>query len=299
MVVVTDTQNQLVLGLDPGTGDQKWSIPTLTDQYKDKPKTIPVLAPADLKAPTQLDGTPVGGYSDGRLVQLGGDASARVIDSHDGHISKSKGNIGDYQSLALAYNGRLYVASSTGAHTVTSYDLAGLDQPRTTYQPGNATHTIMGLAPCGTAICALDVTKGDDKTDRVYALDPAGNDKRVWQADAPNTTLMVPFGDGALVQDTHSGEETTMLLGPGGKDRMRGSGKTYVAVRLTTGSAVLLSGSQSTAPVDLFLAGFGMHTGAVSSIGKAAQVRSQGCSWTTTLLVCPGDKSFTIWRFAS
>jgi len=29
------------------------------------------------------------------------------------------------------------------------------------------------------------------------------------------------------------------------------------------------------------------------------KVRSAGCSWNTHMIICPGDKDFGIWRFAS
>ena len=298
VVVVTDTHNHKVLGLDPASGAVKWTQGSLKDQYGNDATTLPVVSPDDVTVPTRLDGALAGGYHDGRIVQLTDDAQARVINTGNGKLGALKSNAGDNVALATAYDGRLYIAANSGAHTVSSYSLTDFGNVQQIYQPDQS-HYLKALAPCGGNMCVLDLDSLKSETAQVIAADPHGGNKTARHAKAPGTNLLVPVADGVLAQDTDSGHESTVLLAPDGKDRLGNRGAGRLAVRLSAGSVLLLSGTPGTYPTDQSLFGFGVHSGDWKSIGDVQKVRSAGCSWNTHMIICPGDKDFGIWRFAS
>src|SRR6266545_2978663 len=238
-LVVTDRRHHRVLGLDPRTGDQKWVLPDPEDQSGRDVATFPVLAAADLAAPTTLSGAPAGGSGDDRLVHS-----------------------------------------------------------RTVYRPGDTKHTLKTLVPCGSRLCLLDVTSSDDRTAKVIAVDPGGGKKEAWTAPAPRADLLVPVGDGVMVETTDSGDRYTAVLGPDGKDRLGDQGKDKTGVRVTAGSVLLFSALPGTYPADQSLYGFGLSQGAPTPLGDIKRIRSASCGWNTRLLVCPSDNDFGIWRFA-
>src|SRR5437763_1147812 len=196
VVVVTDTHNHKVLGLDPASGAVKWTQGSLKDQYGNDATTLPVVSPDDVTVPTRLDGALAGGYHDGRIVQLTGDAQARVIDAGNGKLGALKSNAGDNVALATAYDGRLYIAANSGAHTVSSYSLTDFGNVQQIYQPDQS-HYLKALAPCGGNMCVLDLDSLKSETAQVIAADPHGGNKTAWHAKAPGTNLPVPLADGA------------------------------------------------------------------------------------------------------
>jgi hypothetical protein len=300
MLVVTDSRNHRLVGLDRHTGTEKWKLADKQDKYGSvSSATHPVLGSADLTAPTGLDGAPLGPLGDGRLVQLSADSSARVIDSATGTEVTSKGNRGDQRSWALATGGRLYLASGSSAYELTSYDLGSLEDPKTIYR-SDQTHTLKGIAPCGKHICLLDVAGSDQKTAQVVAVDPGGGSKVAWHREAPGADLLTPLGGGVMAQDTGSSDRYAAVFGPGGEPLLSpADGKGKTGVRVTAGSALLFAGGLLTYPTDQSLYGFNLGKHTAVPLGQALKVRSASCAVNTKLLVCPADGEFTIWRFAS
>jgi hypothetical protein len=138
------------------------------------------------------------------------------------------------------------------------------------------------------------------KTAQVIAVDPGGGGKVAWHHDVPGADLLTPLGGGALVQDTDSSDRYAAILGPGGDELLSpADGKGKTGVRVTAGSVLLFAGGLLTYPTDQSLYGFNLGKHSAVPLGQALQVRSAGCAWNTRLLVCPSEKDFTVWRFAS
>jgi outer membrane protein assembly factor BamB len=295
MVVVTDRKGHRLLGLDPRTGTEKWSLPDPANSYS--PQTIAVLGDDDASRPAEMSGAPVGGPTDGRLVQFGGERGARVIDARSGSVSRTASNIGDTDSVALAVGGRLYVASRSSGYNLVSFDLNSLGDPKEIYRPTDPNHSARALAPCGVRICLLDLSQGDSRTAQVIAVERGGG-KVAWHQAVPGAEQIIGLGGGVIVRNNGS-DRFTAVLGADGKDKLGGQGKNKTGVRLTAGSVLLFTGYLGTYPVDASLYGFGLRRGAPTPLGDITQIRSASCGWNTKLLVCPSDKDFGVWRFAT
>src|SRR5205814_1114405 len=104
---------------------------------------------------------------------VSGVSSARVIDTASGSVAHTKANIGDpRQATVLAYDGRLYVAADASKYQLLAYDLDSLGGGKVVYAAPDDNHRLKALSPCGTAVCLLDETSSDDKTDQLLAVDP-------------------------------------------------------------------------------------------------------------------------------
>src|SRR5439155_21844865 len=87
-LVIIDHAAKRVVGLDPRTGGQKWSVPDIKDQYGNTADAIYyVFGNADIGGPSTFLGQPAGPISDNRIVELSGDSSARVIDTASGSVN--------------------------------------------------------------------------------------------------------------------------------------------------------------------------------------------------------------------
>src|SRR5439155_5296810 len=185
-VVVIDKSGHQLIGYDPRSGDQKWSVPDIKDQYGYSTDGIyPVLSAAELAGPGDFDGLPTGPYGDRRIVELSGDLSARVIDTATGGVGKPRGNVGDpRQATVLAYADRLYVAPEPTKYQVLSYDLASLGTSKLVYPAADPNHRLKAISPCGDRVCLLDESGSDQKGAAVIAVDP-GSASVKWQKPVP------------------------------------------------------------------------------------------------------------------
>jgi len=299
-LVIIDPAGKRLLGYDPRSGDQKWSVPDIKDQYGNSADAIyPVLADADINQPSGFTAAPTGPSGDGPIVELSGDSSARVIDTASGSVAHTKANIGDpRQATVLAYGGRLYVAADASKYQLLAYDLDSLGGGKVVYAAPDDNHRLKALSPCGTAVCLLDETSSDDKTDQLLAVDPGSAAVR-WHRPAPGADLLTPLGDGLMAQNTNSGSRYTTVFGGDGAVLLGDGGKDQSGVRVTGASILLFSDVPQPYPGDQSLYGFSVRGTARTPLGDVKKIRSANCSWNTQLLVCPSDTDFGIWRFAS
>ncbi len=295
-LLVVDSQNHQLVGLDPRTGNQKWTLANIKDSGDTSSATFPVYTDADLARPGPLPEGPELGTSDNRVVQIGADSSARVIDTATGKVVVTGGNVGDYSSVALAAGGRLYVASSSGGYKLFSYDLGSLADGKLIYTAPDDTHYLERIVPCGSRVCLLDEPNSDDKGDQVLAVNPGGN--VAWQKPAPGASALTPLGGGLLVDGSGSNRYAT-VFDDNGKVLLGDEGKDQTGVRVTAGSVLLFSDAPESSPNDETLTGLAARDGTRTPLGQIKKVRAAGCSWNTRMLVCPMESDFGVWRFAS
>jgi molecular chaperone HscA len=296
-VIVLDEKGKQLVGYDPVSGDRKWSVPDVRDQYGNTADAFyPVLGDDDLAVPVGFDGLPFGAYHDNRIVELSVDSSARVIDTSDGTVTTTKANIGDpRQATVLAYHDQLFVSGSSSGNRLLSYDLASLGGGKVVYPDS---HSVKALVPCGGNVCLVDEPNSDAKQARVYAVDPASAAVR-WNRPAPGADVLVPLGAGLMAQDTNSGSRYTTVFGGDGTVLLGDAGKDQTGVRVAAGSILLFSEYPAPSSGSETLYGFGIGDRSTDPLGEAKNVRSANCSWTATLLVCPTDDGFGVWGFAS
>jgi molecular chaperone HscA len=295
-LLIVDSQNHQLVGLDPRTGNQKWTLANIKDSGDSSSATFPIYSDADLAQPGPLPEGPEAPTSDTRVVQIGADNSARVIDTATGKIIVTEGNVGDYSSVTLAAGGRLYVASSSGGYKLFSYDLGSLADGKLIYTAPDDTHYLKDIVPCGSRVCLLDEPNSDDKGDQVLAVNPGGN--VAWQKPAPGASALTPLGGGLLVDGSGSSRYAT-VFDDNGKVLLGDEGKDQTGVRVTAGSVLLFSDTPESSPNDETLTGLAARDGTRTPLGQIKKVRAAACSWNTRMLVCPTESDFGIWRFAS
>jgi molecular chaperone HscA len=253
-----------------------------------------VTTPADLDGPADDEGAlmaPV--REDGRVVQIGADRSARVIDVETGEILKARPNVAAPDDWVLAHDERLLVASPTDGNLF-AYDLAALGQPRSVYSAVDQQHRVIDLAPCGSGrACLLEQANFDAKTNELVSVDLDKGGAR-WREKAAEWETLVPVGEHVmLIRD--SPEYTTALYDAGGKQVANRDG---VGVRLNGGSMLFFSNYLTTSVDDPSVAGLTVGSAQPVELGPLKGVRTASCSWNTELIVCAGDTDFRIRRFA-
>jgi len=299
-VVVIDKSGHQLIGLDPHSGDQKWSVPDIKDTYGYSTDAIyPVFDRDELTGPGGFGGLPTGPFGDRRIVELSGDLSARVIDTASGDVTRTRGNIGDpRQATVLAYADRLYVAAESSKYRVLSYDLGTPGAGKLVYPAPDPKVRLRAMSPCGDRLCLLDEPGSDEKSDEVIAVDP-GSTSVKWRRTVPGADLLTPLGDGLMVQNTNSSDRYTTVFGGDGTVLLGDNGKDQTGVRLTDGSVLLFTNTPQPFAGEQSLYGFTVRTHTLKSLGHINEVRSANCSWNTELLVCPSDTDFGVWRFAA
>jgi len=297
-VVFRDQGGKQLVGLDPVSGNQKWTVPDIEDQYGSVADGLyPVLADSDVAAPAGFDGLPFGALGDGRLVELSVDLSARIIDTRTGNVGTAKPNIGDPRTtMALAYGGRLYVVGTGSRYQLLSYDLDSLGGGKVLYAAPDDS-TVKTLVPCGTNVCLLNEKSSDGKDAEILAIDPGSAALR-WRKPAPGADMLTPLGAGVMAQDTNSSDRYTKVFGGDGTLLLDDEGRDQTGVRVTGGSVLLFSEVPEPYSGDQSLYGFTASKHSRQSLGDIKKIRTGNCSWSARLLVCPSDTDFGIWRFA-
>ncbi len=294
MIVLVDQTGDRLVGIDPATGRQAWATPDPKDQYGDA-DSIAFGVAGDLTGPSTVDGSPAApDLTDDRIVQIGADKAARLIDATNGHVLKTQANVGDGSETYLAAGGRLYVADGGSGYKVFSYDLKTLGDQKLAYVTKDQDRRLQSMTPCGTRVCLIDEASGDD-SDQLVAADPNG---KSWARPVPSASRVVPLGDRVMVLGGSGDNRYTKVFGPDGTVLLDAPGKQEIGVRVTDGSVLLFSDELSTYPKDQTLTGYQTRGGTPTQLGQIRAVRGASCSWNTTVLICPSDKDFGVWRFA-
>ncbi|MGX6603671.1 Hsp70 family protein [Micromonosporaceae bacterium Da 78-11] len=292
VAVLIDRVEQRLLGLGLSDGKTRWT--------NDDPKTTVGVTvnvrvastPKDLAGPATVSGRPLSPVrdDDNRIVQISADRSARVYDAESGDLITSAQNIADTTDELIAHNGRLLVRESEGTHRIVSYDLGKLVNPKILYtaQPGNE---LSHLAACGDdRICFVEEKGYDAKSAQVVAVD-AAKGGRLWEHSVPGAERLVPVGESVLAGTT---TDTTTLLDPDGRQVWTND---WTAARLDGDNVLTFSKRLSSYPDDPAMTGQHLGDSRVE-LGPLQKIRSETCSWNTSVLACAGDTDFVLQDFA-
>lgn len=273
-----------LIGLGTADGEEKWA--------HDDPDTSAihlVTTPGDLDGPAGPDGrvlAPEPG-DEQRFVQIDSDRTATVRDLATGRALQQRPDVAGTSDKVVAHDGRLYVLEPGTTKRIFSYDLGGLaeSQPVTlhTAQSGD---DIRSLTPCGELLCFV-LTRGYDRaTDLVKAVGGEG----AWEKTQPEVENLVPVGGNALLA---VGDEGTTLLVDGEQAWYR----LGVSVRLDAGNVLTFSGGLSGSVDDRQLSA--VHVGDEPvDLGVLEDVRSDTCSWNTSVVTCATRTDYVIASFA-
>ncbi|RZU50557.1 putative pyrroloquinoline-quinone binding quinoprotein [Krasilnikovia cinnamomea] len=297
-VVLVDREEDRLLGLDVrGQGRVRWELKDPGSLSGSRTTTVlAATTPEDLAAPTSAKGAPFAEPldDDRRIVQIGADRSARVIDARTGAVLvPPRQSVADPDDPVVAHDGTLVVAESDNARRIVAYDLAKLGEPRVLYTAPDDNTRFEHLTPCGTdRVCAVQTTSSDAKTAQVVAVDVAEGGRR-WAWPLPDTNNLVPVGDSLLAAQNTTPAKVS-LLGADGTVRWTRDG---VAARLDGGNLLRFAKPLSTYTDDPSVAGEHLGDDAVE-LGPLSGVRPATCAWNTAVLACVADEDFVLRRFA-
>lgn len=289
VIGVVDREGAALRVLDLDDGAELRSIPFPEDEYGwTTVSVLPVYSEDDQAGPAGLSGRPEL-RGDDRVVMIGADRSARVIDLRDGTVLRERANVADPDDVMMAYADRLYVANDDPGYRVVSYDLADLSE-RSVYTSDDTQRRPVAMRHCyQDRLCLLDRTVGGD-TARVVVVRADGGGA-VWDRAAPQVDRLLPVGRWLLV----GGDLTPVVFydAEGTAAHQRDG----FPVRINAGNLLLFNTTPGGYTQDLSLAGFPVG-GSRVELGLLSGVRGAGCSWAGVHLVCPTQDIAVIWTVA-
>ncbi|MGW3603740.1 Hsp70 family protein [Micromonospora sp. NPDC005161] len=295
VAVLVDRAGDRLVGLRLSDGHETWTEANPRDQYGGGRTVVrPVSTDGAAGGPAFLDGTPRNPWTSKgrRLVQIGADRSARLLDMASGSVLRQWGNVADLDDLVVAHEDRLYVAANDGGYQLLAYDLNSDATPVVLYRAGNDQRRPKELVACGERrACLLEVPNSEAERTEVVAATEGKSPVR-WAA--PGATGLVPLGAQLLAQ-RESPESTVTVFDAEGKAVLRD--RRGVAVRLDEGNLLVFAKAPSTVADNRVLAGVWAESGAVDELGELQDVRSASCSWNTRVIACGADKDFVLYSF--
>ncbi|MFF3869837.1 Hsp70 family protein [Micromonospora sp. NPDC001898] len=298
VAVLVDRDGNRLVGLRMSDGTEAWKLDNPRDGSGDARSTVLRVETAEgAGGPAYADGTPRDpwrGKAD-RLVQIGADRSARLIDLDTGSVLRTWSGVADRDDLLVARDDRLYVVddSTVGRYRLLGYDLTRVAQPTILHSATEDGRRAEALVACGEhRACVLEVPSGDaDRAEVVAATEGAG--PRRWST--PGAKDLVPVGEHLLVRRQYP-ESTSTLFDPEGKAVLRD--RDGVAVRLDAGNILVFADRLSGSEADPSIAGMTVDSPDPAELGRAKDVRGESCSWNTSVLFCGAAKDFVLYRFA-
>jgi hypothetical protein len=296
VAVLVDVRESRLLGLEVrGHGKVRWEDKNPVTQYGLKTTAvIKSTTVADDSGPASAAGTAFAAPldDDTRIVQIGADRSAQVIDAKSGDVLKARQAVADPDDELIAHNGRLIVVESDTVRRIVQYDLTKLDLPKVLYTAPNDGTRFEHLTECGAdRVCFVQTTGYGDKDAQVTAVDVV-NGGRVWGRTLAGVASLVPVGDEVLAAQDSSPAQVSLLDAKGKVTWTRPG----VAARLDGGNLLLFSKDLSTSTDDPSLAGQHLGDDPVQ-LGPATGVRSSTCAWDTKVIACAADQDFQIQKF--
>ncbi|MER5703567.1 Hsp70 family protein [Micromonospora sp. NPDC002296] len=298
VAVLVDRDGNRLVGLRMSDGTEAWKLDNPRDGSGDARSTVLRVETAEgAGGPAYADGTPRDpwrGKAD-RLVQIGADRSARLIDLDTGSVLRTWSGVADRDDLLVARDDRLYVVddSTVGRYRLLGYDLTRVAQPTILHSATEDGRRAEALVACGEhRACVLEVPSGDaDRAEVVAATEGAG--LRRWAT--PGAKDLVPVGEHLIVRRQYP-ESTSTLFDPEGKAVLRD--RDGVAVRLDAGNILVFADRLSGSESDPSVAGMAVGSPDPAELGRAKDVRGESCSWNTSVLLCGAAKDFVLYRFA-
>ncbi|MFI5932539.1 Hsp70 family protein [Actinoplanes sp. NPDC051494] len=296
-VLVDRTENRVVGLKIKGKGEVGWEKKSPVSQYGlSTTKVVVASTVEDFAGAASVEGLPFAKPfgDERRIVQIGVDRSARVIDAASGAVvAGPESNVAEPDDEVIAHNGRLIVAESGDARRVLAYDLGKLGEPRVLYTPPDTNTRLSGLTACGAdRVCAVQETGYDAKTAQVVAID-AAKGGQLWHRVVASTEVLVPVGEAVLATQSTSPAQVTLIDGDGKELWIRAG----VVGRIDAGNILQFSKALSGSADDPALAGEHVGDGPVQ-LGPLVDVRSASCAWDERHLACAGEKDFQIQTFS-
>ena len=295
VLVLSETSERRLLGLDLRTGKTRWERPNPGKAEGLTGTAIhPVQTVADVTGPASTSGRPFAPVTDDqRFVQIGADRSATVIDATDGKELRKRTNVADPADAVVAYNGRLIVAAAEDGYRLSGYDLDTMGEPANLYTAPDDRHRLDVLAMCGEArACLLDSVSSDSQSTSLVAIDLEKGGE-LWRTPAPGADLLVHF-DQEVVARATSGDYLVRVFDPDGTEILKREG----AAGRVDAATMLLFDEISSSADDHSVAGLHAGSTEVIEMGQLKDVKTDSCSWNTTYIVCAGDTDFLVARFA-
>lgn len=296
VMVLVDAAGDRLLGLDLRSGKEKWEQANPKDEYGDADDAVyQVLTVADVSGPSDVRGKPFAQRPDDdqRIVQIGADRSARVIDMTSGEVLKSRPNVADPDDQVIVYNGQLIVAAKDDSYRLSRYDLKSMGEPVNLYTSPAKERDLDLLAMCGEQrLCLLDTSGSDGNTTEVVAVDMEKGGE-LWREPAPQAELLIHFGDQVAAR-TITGEYRVRVFGNDGAELVDKEG---AIARVDGGNMIFLESSTDSVG-DYSVAG--LHAGSKKPIemGQLNDVRSSTCSWNNRYMICARQDDFSVSQFA-
>ncbi|MET7970364.1 Hsp70 family protein [Micromonospora sp. NPDC005305] len=295
VVALTDRERKRLVGLKLSSGDEKWSLNDLTDEYGNSRTSVhPVTSDEAVSGPGYGDGSPRDPEQSPveQLVQVSADRSVRLIDLGSGGEVRRWKAVAEPDDLVAAHEDRLYVAGDDGR--LLAYDLGKQAQPSVLYRAEDDDRRAKALAPCGEhRACLLEVTGSDDETAVVVAAQEGQGVKR-WAA--PGMTQLVPVGERVLARRIYPEPAATLFAADGTRVLDAEDG---VAVRVDAGNLLLFADPLGSSVDDRSVAGVGAGSGRVVQLGELKDVRGDSCSWNTEVVACGSEQDFVLHRFVT
>ena len=295
-VVLVDRREGRLVGLEMRTGRGSWEQKNPKSEYgQTTTQVVAVTTEEDFAGAAATDGVAFAAPfdDDRRIVQIGADESARVLDADSGDVvAGPRQSVAQPDDKVIAHNGRLIVAESADAHRLFAYDLDELE-PKVLYTPPTSNSRLERLTPCGPdRICLVETTGFDAKTAQVVAVDAAGGGV-VWRRAMAAADDLIAVGEAVLVPQSTSPVQVSLLAADGRVAWTRAG----VAGRIDGGNLLQFSKALSTSADDPALAGEHLGDAAVP-LGALADVRSSTCAWDASHLACVAAEDFVVQRFA-
>ncbi|WFE57597.1 Hsp70 family protein [Micromonospora sp. WMMD712] len=298
VAVLVDSAGNRLVGLRMRDGNQVWAEDNPRDSSGNaRSAVLPVETAEAAGGPAYADGTPRDpwrGRAD-RLVQVGADRSARLIDLAEGTVLRSWPAVADLDDQMVARDDRLYVVddAGVGGYRLLGYDLTRVAEPTVLHSAADDGRRVAALVACGKhRACLLEAPAGDADRAEVVAVAEGERAKR-WAT--PGARELVPVGAHLIVRRQFP-EATSTLFDPAGRAVLRDRGG--VAVRLDAGNVLIFADPLSGGEADRSLAGLAVDGTGPVELGLAEDVRSESCSWNTSVLLCGAAKDFVLYRFA-
>ncbi|TWH66113.1 putative pyrroloquinoline-quinone binding quinoprotein [Micromonospora olivasterospora] len=246
--------------------------------------------------PAYTDGTPRDpwrGEAD-RLVQLGADRSARLIDMTGGSVVRTWRSVADRDDLVAARDDRMYVVDDSGGqYRLLAYDLTRVGEPVILHTAPDDRRRPEALVACGEdRACLLEVPSGEADRAEVVAVTGDGKAKH-WTA--PGAKELVPVGEHLLARRTYP-EPASTLFDPEGRAVL--ADRPGVAVRLDGGNLLVFADPLGGGEADRSVAGMAVDSQKPDELGELLDVRGESCSWNTSVILCAAEKDFVLYRFA-
>ncbi|MEU8054266.1 Hsp70 family protein [Micromonospora haikouensis] len=298
VAVLVDTTGNRLVGLRMRDGNQVWAQDNPRDSSGNaRSAVLPVETAEAAGGPAYADGTPRDpwrGKAD-RLVQIGADRSARLIDLVEGTVLRSWPAVADLDDPMVARDDRLYVVddAGVGGYRLLGYDLTRVAEPTVLHSAADDGRRVAALVACGKhRACLLEAPAGDADRAEVVAV-AEGEKARRWAT--PGARELVPVGAHLIVRRQFP-EATSTLFDPAGRAVLRD--RSGVAVRLDAGNVLVFADPLSGSEGNRSVAGLAVGGAGPVELGLAEDVRSESCSWNTSVLLCGAATDFVLYRFA-